>query len=231
MSATEEVKEVKVDAAVEANVAESEVEEVKIYVGNLDYSTSEARVREEFQAFGEITDVFLPLDRFKKRPRGFGLVTFSTRRAAEEAIAKMDQTQLDGRTIRVNESRPRGEGPLRGAPEGASGGGGGFNSGGDNKDVKLYVGNMSYDTTEETVRATFQPFGDISDCFLPMDRDRGRPRGFAFVTMAAADAAKAIEAVNGMEVDGRPLKVNPAQAKGSWGGGGRGRHNSGGGNY
>eukprot|EP00591_Stephanopyxis_turris_P011997 CAMPEP_0195517502 /NCGR_PEP_ID=MMETSP0794_2-20130614/10979_1 /TAXON_ID=515487 /ORGANISM="Stephanopyxis turris, Strain CCMP 815" /LENGTH=247 /DNA_ID=CAMNT_0040646317 /DNA_START=30 /DNA_END=769 /DNA_ORIENTATION=+ len=202
-------------------------EEVKLYIGNLDYGTDEQRLRDEFQSFGDVTDVFLPMDRVTNRPRGFGFVTFSTRGAAEKAISKMDQIQLDGRTIRVNESRPRVEGPPRGGSGG--GAGGGFNSSG-NSDVKLYVGNLAFDTTEDTVRSTFTPFGEISDCFLPTDRDSGRPRGFAFVTMAAADAEKACTEVNGMEVDGRTLRVNEAQPKGaSRGGGGYG--SAGGGGY
>merc|ERR1711981_142345 len=63
-------------------------EEVKLYIGNLDYSTDENRLREEFSQFGNVTDVFLPMERGTNRPRGFGFVTLSTRKAAEEAISK-----------------------------------------------------------------------------------------------------------------------------------------------
>jgi cold-inducible RNA-binding protein len=97
-------------------------DEVKLYVGNLDYATNEKKLREEFGQFGEVTDVFLPVERSTSRPRGFGFVTMATRAAAESAISKLDQAQVDGRTIRVNESRPKGEGPSRG--------GSGFNAAG-----------------------------------------------------------------------------------------------------
>lgn len=97
-------------------------DEVKLYIGNLDYATNEKKLREEFGQFGEVTDVFLPVERSTSRPRGFGFVTMATRAAAESAISKMDQAQVDGRTIRVNESRPKGEGPSRG--------GSGFNAAG-----------------------------------------------------------------------------------------------------
>eukprot|EP01083_Nonionella_stella_P172966 595133_1 len=83
--------------------------EVKLYVGNLDYDTTENKLREAFGEFGTVTDVFLPMERNTQRPRGFGFVSLAGRAAAEAAIAKMDQAQLDNRTIRVNESRPRGE--------------------------------------------------------------------------------------------------------------------------
>ena len=65
------------------------------------------------------------MERGTSRPRGFGFVTLATRGAAEDAISKMDQSQLDGRTIRVNESKPRGEGPGEYGGRGGFGGGGG----------------------------------------------------------------------------------------------------------
>jgi len=93
--------------------------------------TTENKLREAFGEFGTVTDVFLPMERNTQRPRGF--VSLAGRAAAEAAIAKMDQAQLDNRTIRVNESRPRGEqgGDGPGGRGGAGPGGrGGFNSGG-----------------------------------------------------------------------------------------------------
>lgn len=183
----------------------------------LNIDTNEDKIREAFGVFGTVTDVFLPTDRDSNRPRGFGFVTLATRAAAEEAISKMDQSQLDNRTIRVNESRPRGDGPR---------GFGGFNASGQ-ADVKLYVGNLAFETTKEAVESIFTKYGEVKDCFLPTDRNTQQPRGFAFVTMAAADAEKACE-LNGQEIDGRPLKVNEAQPKGMGGGGGRGGYGEGG---
>ena len=192
------------------------------YVG-----TNEDRLRQVFGEFGPVTDVFLPSDRGTGRPRGFGFVSMGTRPAAEAAIAKMDQSQLDGRTVRVNESKPRGEGPADRDRGFGPGGMGGFNSSG-SAEVKLYVGNLSFDTPEETVRKIFEDQGQVVDCFLPTDRDTGRVRGFAFVTMVSADAEKACSNLNGYELDGRSLRVNEAQPKGMGGGGGpRGGGNGG----
>jgi len=88
---------------------------------------------------------------------------------------------------------------------------------------RLYVGNLSYNTTEESLRAVFAADGrTVSEVKIITDRDTGQPRGFAFVTMATpADATAAIAALDGRELDGRTLKVNEAQDK-SGGGGGRG---------
>ena len=140
-----------------------------------------------------------------QRPRGFGFVTLSSRAAAEEAIAKMDQAQLDSRTIRVNESRPRGESGPGGA---GPGGKGGFNASGA-AEVKLYVGNLSFDTAQDNVRSHFEKYGEVTDCFMPTDKETGKVRGFAFVTMVAADAEKACDEMNGVEIDGRELFYEP----------------------
>ncbi len=193
-------------------------------------ATDEPRLREVFGAYGTVTDVFLPMERGTSRPRGFGFVTFSTRAAAEDAAAKMDQSQLDGRTVRVNESKPRGEGPADyGGSRGGGGAGGGRGGGGGpglgpggtgtfnpqgRDEVKLYVGNLSFETTEENVRSMFEQYGTVTDCFLPTDRDTNRVRGFAFVTMPASEAENACNKVNGLELDGRTLRVNEAQPKG-----------------
>mmetsp|Transcript_16425 Transcript_16425/g.22524 ORF Transcript_16425/g.22524 Transcript_16425/m.22524 type:complete len:226 (-) Transcript_16425:307-984(-) len=187
-------------------------EEVKLVVKNLSYDTTEQTIRDQFGAHGTLTDVYLPTDRYSGRPRGFGFVTMSTKAEAEAAISALDQTELDGRTIKVAESRPRGERESYGGGGGGYGGGGG---GGGN--MKLYVGNLSYSTEEEGVRSLFESVGTVSDCYLPTERDTGRPRGFAFVTMPRNDANAAIEQFQGYELDGRNIRVNEAQQKGRGG--------------
>src|SRR5262245_4740803 len=100
---------------------------------------------------------------------------------------------------------------------------------------KLYVGNLSYTTTEDSLRAAFSANGrTVKEVAIPADRETGRPRGFAFVTMGSdADAKAAIAALDGKDLDGRKLKVNEAQDKpragGGGGGGGRGGFGGGGG--
>src|SRR3954463_13063401 len=87
---------------------------------------------------------------------------------------------------------------------------------------KLYVGNMSFNTTEAVLRDTFGQFGSVTDVYIANDRETGRPRGFAFVTFSTDTEAKlAIEKLNGVDLDGRQLTVNEAKPKESMGGGGR----------
>jgi|SRR5262245_31872266 RNA recognition motif-containing protein len=99
---------------------------------------------------------------------------------------------------------------------------------------RLFVGNLSFNTSEEAIRDAFAEFGEIVEAKLVTDRDTGRSRGFAFVEMTSADAAqKAIQEMNGALLDGRPLRVNLAEARrdtrGGGGGGGFSRPRGGGG--
>jgi len=95
----------------------------------------------------------------------------------------------------------------------------------------IFVGNLSFGTSEQDVRALFEAHGTVDRVNIVTDRDTGQPRGFAFVEMANdAEGERAINAVNGREVGGRALNVNEARPKGEGGGGGgRGRGGFGGG--
>jgi RNA recognition motif-containing protein len=96
--------------------------------------------------------------------------------------------------------------------------------------MKLYVGNLSFSTTEETLQAEFSAHGQVEEVAVITDRDTGRPRGFAFVSMQNENEARAaVEALNGTEIDGRTITVNEARPKSNGGGGGRGGPRGGGG--
>jgi len=127
-------------------------------------------------------------------------VTFSTRSEAEDAMRSLDGSDLDGRTIRISESKPREKvnGPFN--PSGAS-------------DVKLFVGNLSFDTVTERIRSLFETVGEVSDCYMPTDKSTGRPRGFAFVTMPADLAQDAMKKLTGEVMDGRAIRIEEAGGK------------------
>jgi len=99
---------------------------------------------------------------------------------------------------------------------------------------KLFVGNLSFNTTENDLQDTFAAHGTVSEVNLMMDRESGRPRGFGFVTMSTPEEAQAaIDGLNGKSIDGRALTVNIAKPReertGGGGGGGRREFSSGGG--
>lgn len=88
--------------------------------------------------------------------------------------------------------------------------------------TRIYVGNLPFTADEAQVRQLFEQHGTVESVALINDRETGRPRGFGFVEMSKGDASKAIQSLNGQNMDGRPLKVNEAQDKPRTGGGGGG---------
>jgi len=100
---------------------------------------------------------------------------------------------------------------------------------------KLFVGNLSFNTTENDLQDAFAAFGTVTEANLMVDRMTSRPRGFGFVTMSSdEEARKAVEGMNGKELDGRSLTVNiarPREERSGGGGGGRRREFSGGRRY
>ncbi len=102
---------------------------MKLYIGNLSYSSTEDNIRQAFEAFGNVDSVDVIKDRYTGESKGFGFVEMADRSEAQKAIEGLNGTELEGRTITVNEARPRGEGRSRSG--GGSGGGGGRRGGRD----------------------------------------------------------------------------------------------------
>jgi cold-inducible RNA-binding protein len=96
---------------------------------------------------------------------------------------------------------------------------------------KIYVGNLSYQTTEADLTTLFEQAGEVESVSIITDRDTGRSKGFAFVEMSNEDAEKAIAQFNGTEVNGRALTVNEARPREERSGGGRGGSGGGRGGY
>jgi cold-inducible RNA-binding protein len=98
---------------------------------------------------------------------------------------------------------------------------------------KLFVGNLSFETSENDLQDLFAAHGTVTEVSIPQDRATNKPRGFGFVTMGSdQEAAKAVEALNGRDMNGRALTVNearPREERGGGGGGGRGGYGGGGG--
>ncbi|KAL7521962.1 hypothetical protein ACHAWX_006664 [Stephanocyclus meneghinianus] len=189
----------------------------KIYVGNLNFDTTAETIQEAFQKYGEVKECFMPVD-YDGNPRGFAFISMEEEDAVK-AIDALNQTELDGRTLTVNKSLPRGE-KKRPQPSMihyhltswrllskqhlfAL-------------EIKLYVGNLSWGTEEGALRELFEEYGKVIDCYIPVDRETGQHRGFAFVTMDPDDALRAADETDGYELDGRILRVNEAQPKGGF---------------
>eukprot|EP00538_Stauroneis_constricta_P004817 CAMPEP_0119568570 /NCGR_PEP_ID=MMETSP1352-20130426/39261_1 /TAXON_ID=265584 /ORGANISM="Stauroneis constricta, Strain CCMP1120" /LENGTH=444 /DNA_ID=CAMNT_0007617993 /DNA_START=15 /DNA_END=1349 /DNA_ORIENTATION=- len=163
----------------------------KLYVGNLPMDTTEDEVKDLFTDLAEISDIYMPLDGAGNF-RGFGFVTIPED-AVDATIEAMDGVYVGDRKVTVNRPLPPGQ---KRAPRA--------------KSTKIFCGNLNFDTTQGTLMEVFGDFGEIFDCYLPVDRNSGNPRGFAFVTMKEEDAAAAIEELDGLELDGRMILVKPA---------------------
>merc|ERR1712194_531390 len=175
-----------------AGAAEREKNEVgtKVYCGNISFETTKETLTEEFTKFGNVLDVYLPVDTRTGFKRGFAFIR----------IENMNGILLEGRTIEVNISLPRGQAPPKRERVRFE------------ARTKVYVGNLPFDTSTDSLSTIFYNYGSVF-CYLPTDMDSGNSRGFGFVTMLAEEAQRAIEELDGIEFDGRELRINEAQPK------------------
>ena len=187
----------------EAAVAATEVDvSTRLYVGNLPYSCSAQRLRDAFKESGvRLTNVEIPEQAGKSR--GFAFVKTEGGRAA---MAALDLTDLaiDGRRLVVNEAYQSERG-RRGRPRSVR-------TAAEVVSERLYVGNLAEAATEQTIRQLFTDHGFRPlDVYIAIDRPSRLPKGFAFVSLASMDEAeRAIGALHGSVVEGRPVVVGPA---------------------
>ena len=232
------------EATASAEDAQAPEFDRQIYLGNISFDTVESELRAAFGKHGTVAKVSMPLDRETMKSRGFAFVTMSNAEEHAAAIAAINESDIGGRTVYASESLPKekvaeskkkyqakkesktstifyllcGFCHLQNHLTNCSLMFMSFNFlflsyhvGNDG--TKIYVGNLNFATTQESLQSAFAAFGEVKDCFLPLDYD-GNPRGFAFISMAEDDAVKAIEGLNGSDLDGRVLTVNKSLPKG-----------------
>ncbi|KQK15070.1 RNA-binding protein CP29B, chloroplastic [Brachypodium distachyon] len=187
-------------------------EDLKLFVGNLPFTVDSAQLAGLFEQAGSVEMVEVVYDRMTGRSRGFGFVTMSTAEEVSAAVEQFNGYTFQGRPLRVNSGPPppRDEFAPR-TPRGMGGGGGGgsFDSGN-----KLYVGNLSWGVDNSTLENLFSEQGKVLDAKVIYDRDSGRSRGFGFVTYGSADEVNnAISNLDGVDLDGRQIRVTVAESK------------------
>ncbi|GMH29885.1 hypothetical protein Nepgr_031728 [Nepenthes gracilis] len=179
----------------------------RIYVGNLSYSMSSTELAEILGEAGRVQSVELIYDRVTDRSRGFAFVTMGSVEEAEETIRMFDGSQIGGRTVKVNFPEvPRGSerkvmGPkMRSSYQRFV-----------ETPHKIYAGNLGWGLTSQGLRDIFACQPGFLSAKVIYERETGRSRGFGFVTFSSAEEAKsALDAMNGVEVEGRPLRLNMA---------------------
>ncbi|KAJ4402945.1 nuclear localization sequence binding protein [Didymella pomorum] len=219
-------KKRKAEEATEPAVKKSKTEEApaaaegikNLFVGSLSWNVDEDWLRREFESFGNIIGCRVISDRETGRSKGFGYVEFDDAGAAAKAQKEMMGYELDGRALNVDFSTPR-EKPANKTFDRA-------NKFGDKRSAPsntLFLGNLSFDCSNEVVQEAFQEYGNISRVSLPTDRETGALKGFGYVDFSSTEeASAALEALNGAEIAGRPIRLDFAAARDDSNGGGRG---------
>jgi len=169
------------------------------YVVNLSYETTNGDLRTVFSEYGKVESVYVPMDRKNDRPKGIAFVSMSSEDELEAALEGLQELELGGRRIFVNKAKKKEDGdntkpdPL----------------------TKLYLGNISFETTKEDILDHFSQYGPVKDCYIPTSRDTGLPRGFAFLTMNKEGCEAAIAGADGMEFGGRDIEVKHSLPRGT----------------
>ncbi|ORX88929.1 RNA-binding domain-containing protein [Basidiobolus meristosporus CBS 931.73] len=165
-------------------------DEGKVFIGGLNWETSDATLQEYFSKYGEITDCVVMRDSATGRSRGFGFLTFADPRAVDEVL-KSDH-HLDGKLVDPKRAIPRDE---------------------QEKTEKIFVGGIAPEVQEDEFRAFFEQFGRVIDATLMTDRETGRPRGFGFITFESSDGVDRSLQRPDLAIQGKMVEVKRAMPK------------------
>jgi RNA recognition motif-containing protein len=193
-----------------------------VFVGQLSWNVDNDWLGTEFAEYGEVVSARVQMDRNTGKSRGFGFVEFSSSDAVDAAVAASEQKVIDGRAVRIDKSGARQPNPEKRAKA--------FGDAPSEPSLVLFVGNVSFNTSEDNLWEVFAEYGEVKSVRLPTDRESGRPKGFGYVEFTDMEGAKkAFEGAQGKDVDGRNLRLDYSQPRTEGGGGGgRGRGRGGG---
>lgn len=192
-----------------------------IFVGRLSWSVDDDRLAQEFASCGEVESAHVQTDRESGKSRGFGYVRFTTAEAVEKALL-MNGTEIDGRPVNIDRSTAPDKNKARENRAKT------FNDETSPPSATLFVGNLSFGVSEDTIWQFFNEYG-VKSVRLPTDRETGRPKGFGYVEFEDVDGAKkAFAASNGADIEGRNIRLDYSQPRDSNGGGSRGGPRGGG---
>jgi nucleolin len=167
------------------------------FVRNLPFQTSQNDIEDFFGGCGTIENINVLKDR-DGRSKGICFVKFSTKEGLDKAIARSGQ-DLGGRDVVVQAATPKEDRPSGGDRE--------RKSGGDPSSSSIFVGNLSFNTTEDQLRDLFEGCGEVTNVRVAKDHD-GRPRGFAHIDFSSNDGASNAIRKSGTELDGRAMRVD-----------------------
>ncbi|CAH8388231.1 unnamed protein product [Eruca vesicaria subsp. sativa] len=189
---------------------QASVEEGRLYVGNLPYTITSSELSQLFGEAGNVVDVQIVYDKVTDRSRGFGFVTMGTIEEAKEAIQMFNSSQIGGRTVKVNFPEvPRGgEREVMRTKIRDS------NRSYVDSPHKIYAGNLGWNLTSQGLKDAFGDQPGVLGAKVIYERNSGRSRGFGFVSFESEDDLQsALSAMNGVEVEGRALRLNLASER------------------
>ncbi|KAG9844593.1 RNA-binding domain-containing protein, partial [Aureobasidium melanogenum] len=192
-----------------------------LFVGGLSWNVDEDWLSKEFEEFSPVS-VRVITHADSGRSKGFSYVEFADVDAATQALNAKHGTDLDGRTLKCDFSTPR-DNSNRSYDKNQVGAR--ANAFGDKQQstpsTTLFVGNVSFNTTTDSLTGYFSEYGSINSIRLPTDRETGAPKGFGYVEFGSVEEAKAaLEGLNGADVDGRNIRLDFAAPRDNNGGGG-----------
>ncbi|CAN0891356.1 RNA-binding protein CP31B, chloroplastic, partial [Linum grandiflorum] len=174
-------------------------EDAKVFVGGLPFDVDSEKLAMLFEQAGIVEIAEVIYNRETDSSRGFGFVTMSTVEEAEKAIQMFNRYEIEGRTLTVNKAAARGTRPER-APRSTE------------NNYTVYVGNVPWSVDDARLMEVFSEHGKVTNARVIYDKESGRSRGFAFVTMATeAEMNDVVAAMDGQSLDGRSLRVNVAE--------------------
>ncbi|KAJ2402772.1 nuclear localization sequence binding protein [Coemansia sp. RSA 2559] len=193
-------------------------EETKLYsvfVGNLSFSVTDESLATAFGEFGEVVAARVAMQPNSDRSRGFGYVDFATEEARDKATSA-GEFELEGRAVRMEKT----DGHARDGRQSRAQQGGSQPSTNEPSKV-LFIGNMSFRSTEDSVRVAFEECGTVLSVRIITDRETGRPKGYGYIEFDTVEAAANAMQWNGTDLDGRNIRLDYSTPRTN-GGGGRG---------
>ncbi|EOA25080.1 hypothetical protein CARUB_v10018388mg [Capsella rubella] len=194
----------------EKQTTQANVEEGRLYVGNLPYTITSSELSQIFGEAGKIVDVQIVYDKVTDRSRGFGFVTMGSIEEAKEAIQMFNSSQIGGRTVKVNFP----EVPRGGEREVMRTKIRDNNRSYVDSPHKIYAGNLGWNLTSQGLKDAFADQSGVLGAKVIYERNTGRSRGFGFISFESADDVQsALSTMNGVEVEGRALRLNLASER------------------
>ncbi|XP_067824503.1 DAZ-associated protein 1 isoform X1 [Heptranchias perlo] len=188
----------------------------KLFVGGLDWNTTQETLRDYFSQYGEVVDCVIMKDKMTNQSRGFGFVKFKDPNCVGTVLASRPHN-LDGRTIDPKPCTPRSMQQEKPKPKEGGGWGKGSQNQSSNKSKKVFVGGIPHNCSETELRDYFKRFGVVSEVVMIYDAEKQRPRGFGFITFEDEQSVDQAVNMHYHDIMGKKVEVKRAEPRDSKG--------------